>query len=154
MDTATDLETNATKNLSRENSLLLKHGPLSDRAVVKIAQTFRSGTNDIDAIDFVELFLEDESQTNLDSLNDVYVLVNFRPVVTNQNWRIDCGVAAYDNTFGLPPFFRPACASKITSIGFGCDRRVSPLPMSTPPNTMQKAITCEIHLRLRSSTRR
>jgi hypothetical protein len=31
--------------------------------------------------------------------------VNFRPVVTNQNWRIDSGVAGYDNTFGLPPFF-------------------------------------------------
>jgi hypothetical protein len=38
-------------------------------------------------------------------LNDVYVLVNFRPVVTNVNWRIDCGVAGYDNSFGLPPFF-------------------------------------------------
>jgi hypothetical protein len=35
----------------------------------------------------------------------VYVLVNFRPVVTNNNWRIDCGVAAYDNRYGLPPFF-------------------------------------------------
>jgi hypothetical protein len=33
------------------------------------------------------------------------VLVNFRPVVTNRNWRMDCGVAGYDNTFGLPPFF-------------------------------------------------
>ena len=31
--------------------------------------------------------------------------VNFRPVVTNRNWRMDCGVAGYDNTFGLPPFF-------------------------------------------------
>ena len=38
-------------------------------------------------------------------LNDLYVLVNFRPVVTNRNWRIDCGVAGYDNTVGLPPFF-------------------------------------------------
>jgi hypothetical protein len=38
-------------------------------------------------------------------LNDVYVLVNFRPAVTSKNWRMDCGVAAYDNTFGLPPFF-------------------------------------------------
>src|SRR5262249_31059375 len=28
-----------------------------------------------------------------------------RPVVTNKNWRMDCGVAGYDNTFGLPPFF-------------------------------------------------
>jgi flagellin-specific chaperone FliS len=33
------------------------------------------------------------------------VLVNFRPVVTKMNWRMDCGVAGYDNTFGLPPFF-------------------------------------------------
>ena len=33
------------------------------------------------------------------------MLVNFRPVVTKKNWRMDCGVAGYDNTFGLPPFF-------------------------------------------------
>jgi hypothetical protein len=26
-------------------------------------------------------------------------------VVTNKNWRMDCGVAGYDNTLGLPPFF-------------------------------------------------
>jgi hypothetical protein len=70
-----------------------------------MAQTFRSGTNDVDAIDFVNMFLDDESQTSLDALNDVYVLVNFRPVVTNVNWRMDCGVAGYDNTAGLPPFF-------------------------------------------------
>jgi hypothetical protein len=25
--------------------------------------------------------------------------------VTKKNWRMDCGVAGYDNTFGLPPFF-------------------------------------------------
>src|SRR4029077_20591897 len=31
--------------------------------------------------------------------------VNFRPAVTNKNWRMDCGVAGYDNSFGLPPFF-------------------------------------------------
>ena len=39
------------------------------------------------------------------TLNELYVLVNFRPAVTNKNWRMDCGVAGYDNTFGLPPFF-------------------------------------------------
>src|SRR5262245_6064231 len=105
VDTAMELETNATKGLSRENSLMLRRGPVADDAVVKMAQTFRSGTNDIDAIDFVDLFLADEQQTNLDDLNDVYVLVNFRPVVTNKNWRMDCGVAGYDNSFGLPPFF-------------------------------------------------
>jgi hypothetical protein len=105
IDTATDLETNASKELSRENSLLLQRGPLSDDAIVKMAQTFRSGTNDIDALDFVEMFLANESQTQVDQLNDIYVLVNFRPAVTNKNWRMDCGVAGYDNTFGLPPFF-------------------------------------------------
>jgi len=105
VDTAMDLETNASKGLARENSLLLQRGPLSGDAIVKMAQTFRSGTNDIDALDYVELFLGNERQAHADDLNDVYVLVNFRPVVTKKNWRMDCGVAGYDNTFGLPPFF-------------------------------------------------
>jgi hypothetical protein len=105
VDTAMDLETNATKGVASENSLILQPGAVADDATVKIAQTFRSGTNDIDAIDFVDMFLADEDQVDPDALNDIYVLVNFRPVVTNWNWRMDCGVAAYDNTFGLPPFF-------------------------------------------------
>lgn len=105
VDTSMELETNATKGVSRENSLVLQRGAVADDAVVKMAQTFRSGTNDIDAIDFVEMFLGDERQINAEDLNDVYVLVNFRPVVTKKNWRMDCGVAGYDNTFGLPPFF-------------------------------------------------
>jgi hypothetical protein len=70
-----------------------------------MAQTFRSGTNDVDALDFAELFLTNEEQVNPDELNELYVLVNFRPAVTKLNWRMDCGVAGYDNTFGLPPFF-------------------------------------------------
>jgi hypothetical protein len=105
IDTAMDLETNATKGLARENSLMLRRGPVPTDAVVKMAQTFRSGTHDIDALDFVDLFLDDEQQTHLDDLNELYVLVNFRPVVTKKNWRMDCGVAGYDNSFGLPPFF-------------------------------------------------
>src|SRR5579871_3237784 len=105
VDTAMDLDTNSSKGLVREHSLMLKRGMVAQDARVKVAQTFRSGTNDIDAVDFLEMFLEDEVQTSLDTLNDTYVLVNFRPVVTRQNWRMDCGVAAYDNTFGLPPFF-------------------------------------------------
>ena len=74
---------------------------------LKIAQTFRSGTNDIDALDFVHMYLHDESQrqANLHEFNDLYVLVNFRPAVTKKNWRMDCGVAGYDNRLGLPPFF-------------------------------------------------
>jgi hypothetical protein len=105
VDTAMDLETNASKGVARENSLILQRGPLADDAVVKMAQTFRSGTNDIDAIDYVDMFLDDEQQTSLEDLNDLYVLVNFRPALTKKNWRMDCGVAGYDNTFGLPPFF-------------------------------------------------
>jgi hypothetical protein len=100
-----DLETNATKGVALENSLLLEDGKVGDSAIVKVAQTFRSGTSDIDALDFVDMFLADEERTDPDALNDVYVLVNFRPVVTNRNWRMDCGVAGYDNSFGLPPFF-------------------------------------------------
>jgi hypothetical protein len=105
VDTAMDLETNATLGLSRENSLFLEAGRVSQSAVVKIAQTFRTGTNDIDAVDFVDLYLENQDQVTITELNDYYALVNFRPVVTNKNWRMDCGVAGYDNEFGLPPFF-------------------------------------------------
>ena len=106
-DTAMDLETNVSSEFTTENSLLLEEGPVSKNAVIKIAQTFRTGTNDIDALDFVSMYLNDENQNNADlhQLNDVYVLDNFRPVVTNKNWRIDCGVAGYDNRLGLPPFF-------------------------------------------------
>jgi hypothetical protein len=105
VDTAMDLETNASMGLTRENALLLERGPLADDAVVKIAQTFRSGTNDTDALDFMEMFLDDDERVDPDRIDEQYVLVNFRPAVTKKNWRMDCGVAGYDNTFGLPAFF-------------------------------------------------
>ena len=105
VDTAMDLETNTSNGLARQNSLLLQRGPLSSDARIKMAQTFRSGTNDLDAIDYVEMFLDDDEQTDPDAQAEFYVLINFRPVVTKKNWRMDCGVAAYDNSFGLPPFF-------------------------------------------------
>jgi hypothetical protein len=105
VDTAMDLETNRSTGLARENSLRVERAEVPADAVVKIAQTFRSGTNDIDALDFAELFLTNDEQVDPDELNDLYVLVNFRPAVTNKNWRMDCGVAGYDNSFGLPPFF-------------------------------------------------
>src|SRR5262249_44060678 len=63
------------------------------------------GPTTVDALDFVEIFLADQPQTSLDELNDVYVLVTFRPPATKKNWPMDCGVAGYDNSFGLPPFF-------------------------------------------------
>jgi len=44
VDSATDLETNASLELARENCLLLRRGPLADGATVKMAQTGRSAT--------------------------------------------------------------------------------------------------------------
>ena len=49
------------------------------------------------------MFLDDDQQTNIDDLRDLYVQVNFRPAVTSKNWRMDCGVAGYDNTYDLFP---------------------------------------------------
>lgn len=107
VDTAMDLETNVSTSFAGDNSLLLKNGKVPRNAIVKMAQTFRTGTNDIDALDYVHMYLRDETQTqsNLHEFNDHYVLVNFRPVVTKKNWRMDCGVGGYDNRLGLPPFF-------------------------------------------------
>ena len=105
IDTSMDLETNTTREFTRESSLLLQRGKLARDAQNKIAQTFRTGTNDIDALDYVFMFLDNAGQIDPQELDDRYVLVNFRPAVTNKNWRIDCGVAGYDNHLGLPPFF-------------------------------------------------
>jgi hypothetical protein len=44
IDTATDLETNATKGLAHDNTVMLQRGKVPEKAVVRIAQTFRSGT--------------------------------------------------------------------------------------------------------------
>jgi len=104
-DTSMDLETNTTTSFVRQNSLLLQPGHVASSSVVKLAQTFRTGTSDVDALDYVDMYLDDEHQVSLSELNDVYVLANFRPVVTKKNWRMDCGVAGYDNRLGLPPFF-------------------------------------------------
>jgi hypothetical protein len=105
VDSAMDLETNASLGMTQENSLMLVDGKLADDDVVKMAQTFRSGTGDLDAVDFVEMFLADDTEVDIDALNSLYALSNFRPAITKKNWRMDCGVAGYDNTFGLPPFF-------------------------------------------------
>lgn len=105
VDSAMDLESNNSLGFARDNALTLQHGRLPRGAVVKMAQTFRTGTNDIDAVDFVDMFLDDPDEIDAERLNDTYVLVNFRPCLTNVNWRMDCGVAGYDNRTGLPPFF-------------------------------------------------
>lgn len=50
------------QRLLQRKDVFIEPGPVQQDAVVKIAQTFRSGTNDIDAIDFIEMFLLDEDQ--------------------------------------------------------------------------------------------
>ena len=75
--------------------------------MVKIAQTFRTGTNDIDALDFVHMYLRNESQhqLNLHEFEDLYVLVNFRPVVTTKTgewiaaWPATTIVSAFPRSF-------------------------------------------------------
>lgn len=104
-DTAMDLESNTSLGLARENSLFIEGGRVSRSAIVKMAQTFRTGTNDIDAVDYVDMFLDHPDELDAETLNETYVLVNFRPCITKKNWRMDCGVAGYDNRTGLPPFF-------------------------------------------------
>ena len=104
-DSAMELESNTSLGLARENSLFLEGGRVARGAIVKMAQTFRTGTNDIDAVDYVDMFLDDHDELDAEALNETYVLVNFRPCLTNKNWRMDCGVAGYDNRTGLPPFF-------------------------------------------------
>src|SRR5674476_397403 len=52
---------------SRENSLILVDGGIRGDYIVKMAQNYRSGTSDVYAIDFVELFLADEEETNIDA---------------------------------------------------------------------------------------
>ena len=107
------------------------------------AQTFRSGTNDIDAIDFVDLFLADEDQVDPDGLND-YMLVNFQSAVTNLNWRMDCGVAGRTTRSGCLPSFPPGCASRTTSTASGCSRMGSSPRTWTPLSTTRAATTCGI----------
>jgi hypothetical protein len=154
IDTATDLETNVTKGLARENSLMLQPGPVPDDSVVKMAQTFRSGTHDIDAVDFVDMFLDDEGQTSLDDLNDLYVLVNFRPVVTKKNWRMAVAYRRMTTHSGCPHFSPRACASKTTSTGCGSSSRAWPPRTWTPPRTTARATTCATHPPRRSSTKK
>src|SRR5689334_9939571 len=57
------------------------------------------------------------------------------PAVTKKNWRMDCGVAGYDNKFCRPSSPR-VCDSKTTSIGSGSSRKESWPPTSTPRRTI------------------
>src|SRR3989344_1529879 len=108
VDNLMDLMTNMTNGkmkVGTRNVLTLKKGNVRPDATIKHAQTFRTGSADVDIIDYVDEFLEDPTLISVNDMKKVYVIENFRPVVTNENWRVDCGVSGYDNSEGLPPFF-------------------------------------------------
>lgn len=108
VDNLTDLVTNMTNGrlkVGTKNVLTLKKGKVHPDATIKHAQTFRTGSADVDIIDYVDEFLEDPTLISVNDMKKVFVIEDFKPVVTNENWRVDCGVSGYDNTEGLPPFF-------------------------------------------------
>ena len=129
-----ELETNATR-AGPENSFDLETRTGDTDAVVKDSAGFPLGTNDIDAMDFAELFLRRE-QTDRMPLNELYVLVNFRRLL--RNWH-DCGVARATQHFWLPPFFRRV-AIRRPHLSL-----VDSAPASPRLTSMQPRITLQLH---------
>ena len=105
-DSSAELLTNNTKPdaLTSSNKLTLMRGQVSPTSIVKLAQTFRTGSSDVDSKDYVNEFLRNPALVTMSDLSKVYVLSDYQPCVTKVNWRMDCGVAGYDNREGLPPF--------------------------------------------------
>jgi hypothetical protein len=104
VDSMTDVLTNNTKGNLTRNTLTLVNGEVSPNAIVKVAQSFRTGSSDVDAADYVREFFRNPVLVSVNDLSKVYVISDYTPCVTSQNWRGDCGVSAYDNRKGLPPF--------------------------------------------------
>jgi hypothetical protein len=104
IDSAMDLSTNASNGLEESNVLSVVQGAVDSDQRVAMALSYRTGTADIDAIDFIEMIIRDDSYNDFDELRDFYVIDELRPAITNKNYRMDCGVAGYDNTYGIPPF--------------------------------------------------
>ncbi len=105
-DSATDPLTNVTFGRLEANVVMLADDVLilSPNAHIVTAQTFRSGSADVDAIDYANDFLITPENAFINDMSYRYVLQGFEPCVTKMNWRLDCGVSSYDNREGLPPF--------------------------------------------------
>jgi len=118
VDTAMDLETNVSKDFARDNSYCSKR-VVAKSATVKSRRLSERAQIDIDALDFVHMYLNDQSQhhSNLHEFNDLYVLVNFRPVVTNRNGGSIAGSQAMI-TFGIASVFPSVCGARTISTGF------------------------------------
>ncbi|MDP2736544.1 MAG: hypothetical protein Q8O59_02025 [bacterium] len=105
IDDSMDLYTNnSSGGLLNGIRLSIKPGKIEKDSLVKVAQTYRTGSTDVDAIDYINEFFVDPHAITINDLNEVFVISNFLPCLTKENWRIDSGVCALDNRFGLPPF--------------------------------------------------
>jgi hypothetical protein len=100
----TELYTNVTRGTLEPNTVSLVGGPIRPDATVMTAQTFRSGSADVDAVDYANDFLVNPENVLVNDMALRYVIQAHRPCVTATNWRLDCGISAYDNSNGLPPF--------------------------------------------------
>jgi len=103
-DSAAELLTNTTNGELGQSTLTVHPGSLDANATVKVAQTYRTGSPDINASDYAREFLRNPVLFSSNGMTRVFAISRFIPCITDSNWRIDCGVSAYDNTEGLPPF--------------------------------------------------
>ncbi|MBI5061740.1 MAG: hypothetical protein HZB67_05510 [Candidatus Aenigmarchaeota archaeon] len=106
-DLFTNTVNNSSKNVDKATESVVSLEPLKtsiDDTKIALAQSFRSGTSDMDSIELLYLSLDSEKD-NPGSVSDIYAISAFKPFITKTNWRFDCGVSGYDNTKGLPPFF-------------------------------------------------
>ena len=109
VDDSMDLYTNnSTGCLLDHIHLSLEPGKIVSDSLIKIAQTYRTGSPDVDVIDYINEFFEDPYAITINDLNEVFIISDFSPCLTKMNWRIDSGVCALDNRFGLPPFIPTA----------------------------------------------
>lgn len=105
IDSMMDLYTNQTKGPLQPNTITLVEGEVNPQARIVTAQTYRSGSADVDAIDYANDFLINPYHAFVNDMSLRYVIQAFKPCVTSTNWRLDCGISGYDNSKGLPPFF-------------------------------------------------
>jgi len=109
VDDSMDLYTNNSRGCLLDRvSLSLKPGKIEKDSLVKIAQTYRTGSTDVDAIDYINEFFDDPHAITINDLNEVFIISDFTPCITQENWLIDSGVCALDNRSGLPPFIPTA----------------------------------------------
>ncbi|MEM3113265.1 MAG: hypothetical protein QXI33_02465 [Candidatus Pacearchaeota archaeon] len=103
-DSMMDLFTNTTKKKIGKSVLTLLNGSPDENSLIKIAQTFRTGSSDVDMKDYAKEFLVNPELLSKNDMSQIYVISDYIPCITDSNWRIDCGVSGYDNSRGLPPF--------------------------------------------------